>query len=155
MTDRELPAVTDRDVYITRSFAAPIDVVWKFWTDPDLLVQWFGPHIVTVPRESVEVDAREGGVWKLTMEDEYGVHPLTATILIAEPPTYLEMSLAADTGFGELDNVIVRVQLHDHGDTTRLTMHQGPFPDGFVEPTTHGWNESFDKLTTIFEGAQA
>lgn len=83
MTDRELPAVTDRDVYITRSFAAPIDVVWKFWTDPDLLVQWFGPHMVTVPRESVEVDAREGGVWKLTMEDEYGVHPLTATILIA------------------------------------------------------------------------
>ncbi len=111
MTDRELPAVTDRDVYITRSFAAPIDVVWKFWTDPDLLVQWFGPHMVTVPRESVEVDVREGGTWKLTMEDEYGVHPLTATILIAEPPTYLEMSLAADTGFGELDNVIVRVQL--------------------------------------------
>lgn len=149
MTERQLPVATDRDVYITRTFAAPIDVVWKFWTDPDLLVQWFGPHMVTVPRESVEVDARAGGIWKLTMHDDYGVHPISATILIAEPPTYLEMSLAADTGFGQLDDVIVRVQLHDHGDTTRLTMHQGPFPDGFVEPTTQGWGESFDKLDTM------
>ena len=76
-------------------------------------------------------------------------------IAVIARATRLPLLCDADTGFGELDNVIVRVQLHDHGDTTRLTMHQGPFPDGFVEPTTQGWNESFDKLTTIFEGAQA
>jgi uncharacterized protein YndB with AHSA1/START domain len=155
MTERITPAVTDRDVYITRSFAAPIEVVWKFWTDPDLLAQWFGPHTVTVPRDSVEVDVREGGVWKLAMHDDTGVHPLTARILVAEPPTYLELTLTADTGMGDLDNVILRVQFHDHGETTRMTLHQGPFPAEFIEPTAQGWSESFEKLDTQLGGQAA
>jgi hypothetical protein len=45
------------------------------------------------------------------------------------------------------------VQFHDHGDTTRLTLHQGPFTDEMRDLTFEGWNQSFEKLDVIFEKA--
>jgi uncharacterized protein YndB with AHSA1/START domain len=154
MTDY-IPAVTDRDVYITRSFAAPIDVVWKFWTDPDLVAQWFGPHGISIDRATVEVDAREGGAWNLAMEDEQGIHPLSSTIVRMIEPEYLELVIAADTGLGPVDNIILRVQFHDHGETTRMTLHQGPFTPELRDLTADGWTQSFDKLDAIIAGGVA
>lgn len=153
MTDRILPEITDRDVYITRSFAAPIDLVWKFWTDPDLLAQWFGPHAISVERSTVSVDARPGGTWNLEMHDEAGVYPIASSIVAIDEPHYLELLLEAETGIGHVDNVILRIQFHDHGDITRMTLHQGPFTPEQRDLTQDGWNESFVKLDTILEGA--
>lgn len=154
MTDY-IPEVTDRDVYITRSFAAPIDVVWKFWTDPDLLAQWFGPHGVTIDRSTVAVEAQDGGTWALAMADDSGIHPISATIAKAIEPEYLELVMSAETGLGHIDNIILRVQLHDHGDTTRMTLHQGPFTEELRDLTLDGWLQSFDKLDTIItEGTE-
>ena len=155
MTDY-IPAVTDRDVYITRSFNAPIDVVWKFWTEPDLLAQWFGPHGITIDRSTVEVDAREGGTWALAMHDEQGIYPLSSTIVTLVEPEYLELVMEAETGLGPVDKIILRVQFHDHGETTRMTLHQGPWvaPE-LRDLTLDGWLQSFDKLATIIDGSAA
>jgi hypothetical protein len=40
----------------------------------------------------------------------------------------------------------LRIWLHDHGDKTRMTLHQGPFTPEFRDMTVDGWNESFVKL---------
>ena len=154
MTDY-IPAATDRDVYITRSFAAPVAVVWKFWTEPELLAQWFGPHGIQIETSTVTVDAREGGDWGLTMEDESGIHPLSSTIVKLVEHEYLELLLAAETGLGHVDNVILRVQFHDHGDTTRMTLHQGPFTPELRDMTVDGWTQSFDKMDAIIAGGNA
>ena len=72
MSDQTVPAipeVTDSDVYITRAFNAPIDVVWKFWTEPEHLAQWFGPTTTHVDPATVEVELRPGGRWDLDMVD--------------------------------------------------------------------------------------
>src|SRR6185295_16928688 len=56
MSDQTVPAipeVTDSDVYITRAFNAPIEVVWKFWTEPEGLAQWFGPTTTHVDPATV------------------------------------------------------------------------------------------------------
>ena len=45
---------------LTRLFDAPRTRVWKAWTDPKLLVQWWGPQGMTAP--ACEVDARPGGM---------------------------------------------------------------------------------------------
>ena len=151
MTDY-IPAVTDRDVYITRSFAAPRDIVWKFWTEPDLIAQWFGPHGIAIDPSTVAVDAREGGSWELTMEDEQGIHPLSATIVRMVEPEYLELVIEAETGLGHVDNIILRVQFHDHGEKTRVTLHQGPFTEEQKTATATGWEMSFVTLDAILAG---
>ncbi|MFC7517396.1 SRPBCC family protein [Herbaspirillum sp. GCM10030257] len=48
-----------RDLVLTRVFDAPRDKVFKAWTDPDLLKQWFTPAPWTTP--VVETDVRAGG----------------------------------------------------------------------------------------------
>ena len=146
MPEYSIPAATDRDVYITRSFAAPIGVVWDFWTRPELLAQWFGPHGVSVDQRTITVEPHVGGAWNLAMHDDHGVYPIEAEILVAAPPQYLELRLRASTEQGEVDDVILRVQFHDHGESTRMTLHQGPFTPEFRDLTRDGWMQSFEKL---------
>jgi uncharacterized protein YndB with AHSA1/START domain len=153
MPEFPMPEVTDRDVYITRSFAAPIQVVWDFWTKPELLAQWFGPHGISVHERAISVDVREGGEWNLEMDDEHGVYPIEAEILIAVPPEYLELRLRANTGQGEVEDVMLRIQFHDHGGTTRMTLHQGPFEPEFRDLTRDGWLQSFEKLDAVVSAA--
>jgi uncharacterized protein YndB with AHSA1/START domain len=155
MTEYDIPEVTDRDVYITRSFNAPIDVVWKFWTQAEYLAQWFGPHGISTPFDTIQVDTREGGSWNLTMKDDAGEYPIRATITKLVEPEYLELVMQSDTREGFLDNEILRIQFHDHGDTTRMTLHQGPFTPEFRDMTRDGWNESFLKLDDIFANTGA
>jgi len=153
----DLPPVTDRDVYISRSFAAPREMVWKFWTEPARLAEWFGPAGIHTPVERIDVDLRDGGVWNLGMTDDTTgeIYPLSATITKAVEPEYLEMVVSAQTSAGDLEDIILRVQFHDHGDRTRMTLHQGPFTPDNRDLTADGWNQSFVRLDTIFEGASA
>src|ERR1700682_1072970 len=62
---------------IVRIFDAPRELVWKAWTDPAHLKQWFGPKHFTNP--FCEVDLRAGGAFRLTMQDPNGVlYPIDA-----------------------------------------------------------------------------
>ena len=49
----------DRELVITRLINAPREKVYRAWTDPELLKQWFAPKPYTTP--IVEIDVRPGG----------------------------------------------------------------------------------------------
>lgn len=55
----------NREMRITRTFKAPIELMWEVWTDPEHIVNWWGPNgfISTIQK----MDFKEGGEWKLTM----------------------------------------------------------------------------------------
>jgi len=149
----EIPEALDTDLFLTRVFAAPREVVWRFFTEPERLATWFGPHAVHVDPTTVRVELREGGAWSLDMVDnDSGAHyPLRVTLRTVIAPEYLEGSAEADTGDGPLRDVRLRIWLHDHGDRTRMTLHQGPLDGGFLDATRDGWQESFDKIDAILE----
>jgi uncharacterized protein YndB with AHSA1/START domain len=149
------PVVTDRDVYITRAFAAPREVVWRFFTEPDLIARWFGPHIFRVPAETVTVEPHEGGTYALTMVgvEDGELAPMSGRISAIEPPEYLEVVLGAHSAEVDFENVVLRIRFHDHGDKTRVTLHQGPFETLDRDLTAAGWEESFQKMDAILEGA--
>jgi uncharacterized protein YndB with AHSA1/START domain len=46
------------DLVVARIFAAPVDQVWKAWTDGEEVKRWWGPHGFTAP--VAEMDVREG-----------------------------------------------------------------------------------------------
>lgn len=52
---------------MTRTVKAPVELVWKVWTEPRHIIQWWGPndHTTTIH----EMDFREGGEWKLTLHN--------------------------------------------------------------------------------------
>lgn len=112
----EIPVATDRDVFITRAFDAPRDVVWKFFTEPEYLAQWFGPSSVHVDPETVKVELHPGGTWGLDMVDNVsGKHyPMRARLTVVIPPEYLEgHEQTAGTEMGPLDDISLRIWLHD------------------------------------------
>jgi uncharacterized protein YndB with AHSA1/START domain len=60
--------VTDQPgITITRVFDAPRERVWREWTEPECFADWFGGAESEVPLESVAMDVRPGGSWRLTM----------------------------------------------------------------------------------------
>ena len=45
---------------LERRFDAPRELVWKAWTDPELLPRWYGPGVETIIHR---LDVKPGGVW--------------------------------------------------------------------------------------------
>lgn len=148
----EVPEVLDTDVYITRVFAAPREVVWRFFTEPEYMARWFGPSSVHVDRSTVRVQLHPGGSWDLDMVDnDSGEHyPIRARLTVVIPPEYLEgLETSGAPEMSPADGIRLRIWLHDHGDRTRMTLHQGPFLPEYRDMTTDGWNESFLKVDAI------
>jgi uncharacterized protein YndB with AHSA1/START domain len=54
-----------RDLVITRLLDAPLELVWKAWTDPRHVMRWWGPDHFSSP--SCIMDFREGGVTRVAM----------------------------------------------------------------------------------------
>lgn len=54
-----------KTIYITREFAAGIDLVWDAFTKAEILDQWVGPKPMRA--RTKEMDFREGGRWLYTM----------------------------------------------------------------------------------------
>lgn len=47
------------DLIVTRTFNAPVKLVWKAWTEPEYIMKWWGPDYFTSP--NAKIDFREGG----------------------------------------------------------------------------------------------
>lgn len=58
-TDTDAASLSDRELVLTRIIDAPRDKLFRAWTDPDLLKQWFAPLPWTTP--AAELDVRPGG----------------------------------------------------------------------------------------------
>jgi uncharacterized protein YndB with AHSA1/START domain len=68
MTQQTNPAGINPDegiVIFSRSFDAPRDLVFKAWTEPERLMQWWGPKGFTM--RAAKVDLRPGGVFHYAM----------------------------------------------------------------------------------------
>ncbi len=64
----ELPS--DTQILITREFAAPMRLVWRAWTEPELIKRWWAGERGEVTH--VEVDLRVGGRWRYVMTADGG-----------------------------------------------------------------------------------
>ena len=150
-----MTAQTSRELVIERIFNAPRDVVYRAFTDPDQLSAWFGPAGWSVPRESVEIDPRPGGVEKFVMvndEDPEQTSPVNARFT----EVIENELLVGEEGPGSGDpadpgsKLTARLEFHDEpGGRTRLVLRQGPFPEDVTEMAREGWGSSFTKLDTL------
>jgi len=63
-------------ILINREFDAPRELLFRAFTDPELLVQWLGPRRLTMRIDRYEV--RDGGTWRYVHKEEdgteYGFH---------------------------------------------------------------------------------
>jgi uncharacterized protein YndB with AHSA1/START domain len=145
----DTPAVQDQQVLITHVFDAPRELVFRAWTDPDHVAQWFGPDGFDAPRETVEIDLREGGRFELTMvQRETGRRfPVRYEIVELDPPRLLVLRSDPMPEVGIHEGTVTRIELHDHGDKTRMTLSDGPYTQSAHAEA--GWHAAFAKLDAL------
>jgi uncharacterized protein YndB with AHSA1/START domain len=59
-----------QEIIITRVFDAPPALVFKTYTDPGLIPQWWGPRYLITTVDKMEV--RQGGIWRFVQRDGDG-----------------------------------------------------------------------------------
>lgn len=70
----------DRELRLTRTLNAPIDLVWEVWTKPEHIAQWWGPNGFT--NTITTMDLVPGGRWQLVMHGPDGTdYPNKSTFI--------------------------------------------------------------------------
>jgi uncharacterized protein YndB with AHSA1/START domain len=162
MTDDE---VSEDSVIVERIFDAPVDLIWRMWTDPEHFKAWYGPEGATIP--VAKMDVRTGGRRLVGMEVQTPNGPMQMwfageyrEVVEHERLVYTE-SMSDEHGnlpgggtgapSGHPSTTEVRVELEDLGGRTRLVMTHVGIPGD--SPGATGWRMALDKLAAYL-GAQ-
>ena len=155
MTARaETKPSAERELTITRIFDAPRSLVFKMWTDPKHMAQWWGPRGFTNP--VCELDVRLGGAIRIHMRAPDGVvHPMTGIFREIVEPERLVFTTAVDDANGnrllEGHNIVT---FAEHGGKTTLTLrsHAVGFvaiADRMLAGMEAGWTQSLERLEAL------
>ena len=131
---------------IKRRLNAPPAKVYAAWTDPEKLVQWFGPSQVKAGSLQAQLDVRVGGLYRICFTSGDGeYHQVDGTYREVVPNARLVFSWAWHST-PERES-LVTVSLKADGGGTLLTFHQEQFFDETARDNhARGWTMFFDKL---------
>ena len=155
----------EQELVITRVFAAPRQLVWKAWTEPERLMRWWGPNRYTLP--VCTVDLRPGGIWRYCMRgpegEEYWGKAVYREIVAPErlvstdsfsdaagnlvEPTHYGMS----PGFAAEALVTVTFEEREGKTTLTLRCALGAASSTDRENARQGWSESFERLAEALD----
>ncbi|MEZ4656343.1 MAG: SRPBCC domain-containing protein [Caldilineaceae bacterium] len=153
-------------VVIERTFNAPVDLIWRLWTEAEQFPHWYGPTGFTIT--VVEMDVRVGGRRLLYMTPPNSSRQIWTTGAYKEiVPTirlvYTDcpsdeagniLSLAA-MGMGDDTNPMiteVTVLLEAVNGQTKMVMTHAGIPAG--SPGASGWEQAFDNMAAHIERVQ-
>jgi uncharacterized protein YndB with AHSA1/START domain len=143
--------LTYRELDIVRVFDAPRQLVWDAWTDPDQIALWWGPAGMHSPRESIEMDVRPGGVFRITMvmTATGAEFPSDMRFTDVVEPELLGYAWEEQRGLGR---GAVTLTFKDLGGRTELTNHFAGYTNDVIQGfMTEGTNEQLDKLAGVLK----
>jgi uncharacterized protein YndB with AHSA1/START domain len=143
-----------RRIALARRLAAPRAVVFRAWTEADVLRRWWGPAGFSNP--VCEADAREGGLIRIVMRAPDGsTHPMRGAFRELAPPRRLALTLLAEDLRGDpLLECGIRLELSEAGGATQLRLDASgsglsPAAPGMLAGMEDGWSQSLDRLAAL------
>jgi uncharacterized protein YndB with AHSA1/START domain len=140
-----------QDFTITRVLDATRELVWSALTDPEQLVQFWGPDGTTIPIESVTIEPHEGGAFRATMMflDGSAVFPMNAVYKeFVEPERMVFETASGITGTIDLIDL-------GEGKTELRWTTRAAFDEQLLENAKTGTNSSADQLAAHLAAIQA
>ena len=112
----------DREIVITRLVSAPRALVFEAWTQPEHVINWWGPNGFTNTIHEMEV--KPGGIWRFTMHGPDGTNfPNRIVFQEVEKPSRLVYAHDDDKESGKSEIAFhVTVTFEEQGDKTLITM---------------------------------
>jgi uncharacterized protein YndB with AHSA1/START domain len=143
-----------QELFITREFDAPRELVYKAHIDPKLYVQWLGPHGYEMLLETFEPVS--GGRYRYIHKDKdgntYGFH---GSFHEVSPERMIQtFEFEGTPGHVSLDSMTLEEL---PGNRTKITIHSiyqsVSDRDGMIQSgMEHGINEGYERLDQILAG---
>jgi uncharacterized protein YndB with AHSA1/START domain len=130
--------VSSLELVIHRLVNAPRERVWRAWTDPAELKEWWSPVL--------DADVRANGAWKAEVVSPDGSKAWShGTYVTVDAPKQVVYTFEWDAT--DLAPTTVDITLADNGASCEMTVRQSGFTteadrDGHIP----GWNTAFDEL---------
>jgi uncharacterized protein YndB with AHSA1/START domain len=156
-----------KEVTFERTYNAPLAQVWKAWTDPEILKQWWGPKNVSIP--TCEIDLKVGGAFHIVMEAGEAMGPYKGTLwpMLAkfteiEPNARLAYTAQAWTEGAKETTTIdqaTEITFTDENGKTKINIKAaiykaGPDAKMAVEGMKYGFTEQLEKLDTFLSASK-
>jgi uncharacterized protein YndB with AHSA1/START domain len=151
MATGNVMANKEQELVLTRVFDAPRELVFKAWTDPKQVAQWWGPRGFSNP--VCELDLRPGGAIRIHMRGPDGtVYPMAGVYNeVVEPERLVFTSAALDADGKPIFEVLTTVTFAEQGSKTKQilrarviksTGEAAPYLAGMEA----GWMQSLERL---------
>lgn len=151
-----------RELVMERIFDAPRELVFKAWTEPELVKQWWGPKGWTLP--VCNMDFRPGGVWHYCMRGPDGMESWGKAVYreIVEPERIVYIDTFSDAEGNQPENMpemVITVTFTEENGQTKLTSRtqfataeelEAVLEMGAVE----GMNDTLDRLADLLQEQQ-
>ena len=129
-------------IRVNRVLTGSVERVFSAWTDPVVVQRWLAPK--------AEIDAREGGRFRLEVAKPEGAHVVTGKYLEFVRNERLVMTWVYDgpmAAAGEVE-ALLTVELRKHGSNTELTLHHEKLTNPAYRDTIAkgSWTTALDKL---------
>jgi len=150
----------ERQIVVSRTFEAPLELLWKAWSEPEHFMKWYGPKGFTAP--TCEIDLRVGGrhLWSMLSPDGTQMYftgsykevvPMKRLVFTdsfsdAEGNVMSHAMMGMDEGMPEIMDATVTF-VHADGKTTVTVSHVGY--GASAEHAGMGWEQAFDKLAVV------
>ena len=164
--------MSDVPTYVLeREFDAPRELVWKVWTDAELLPRWYGPGVETIVHH---LDVKPGGLWLDEMRMGGGSHYERIEYTEVTPPERLvwlhsvcdaDWNVTANPMVPDWPRVLLTtVTFDEDGGRTRLRLTWAPHDASDAENATfaaamggldRGWGAGMELIAELLTEMQA
>lgn len=154
---------------VTYRFDAPRELVWRAWTDPERLRQWWGPRGFTSPM--ARTDLRVGGRYHWGMRSPEGQDFFSTGVFreVVEPERLVMTDSFADAEGNVVpastyglpgdwtEEIVITVSLEERDGGTMVTVRSENIPGEMRVASEEGMRESLEKLAEYLQtpGARA
>jgi uncharacterized protein YndB with AHSA1/START domain len=145
---------SEREIVVTRTFAAPPHIVFEAWTTPEIFKRWWAPKSIGVPLLSCEMDVRTGGKYRL----EFGTGPSSTWVFFGKYLEVIPNQRLVWTNEEEVDGAVTTVTFAEDNGKTRLVLRDlYPSKDALEEGSGSegGLDEQFAQLDEILAALDA
>lgn len=150
---------------LTRQFDAPPAVVWRTWTEKELVGRWYGPGVETTMHRFDPVPV---GLWLHEMKmGEQSMYQRIEFVEVEAPSRLVMLMSNADADWNVIPSpmmpdwpttLLTEVTFEEAEDGTRMTLKWTPFEateaentmfEGAMEGLGQGWGKGMDMIEEI------
>jgi uncharacterized protein YndB with AHSA1/START domain len=140
----------NNELKVTKVFDAPCELVWKAWTTPELIAQWFAPGIIMDVRE---LDVQPDGHFRFADPNDKDSGEYTGTYITVKPLEELSFEVVDFSRTEDPAGIVAgyKVTFETTGNQTKMTLTSIPPENSYDKETFDAWTGCFERLAKVIQ----